>query len=146
MPLWTMLYATAFWPLLFALCAMLWHQRNCGGAITATIMVAGYCAGYLSLSRIDYLAFEGRLAAIDAMMFAALTWSATKWPRWPFIFIAASQLLAVSGHMGRLIDPEMSRRTYAILTGGMAYFQLICLSIEIWIDTRYRRSKERHCA
>lgn len=146
MPVWTVIYSVAFWPCLFAVGAacLLWGNRS--QRWVALILVIGLTLGQLSLSAVDYRGLERRLALLDVIMLCLLVACAMWKPRLPLIFVAAFQLLAVVGHLAVIIEPRMDRLTYAILTGAMAYFLLISLSIDLTLLTLQRRSRLRHRA
>ncbi|WP_019517160.1 hypothetical protein [Sphingomonas sp. Mn802worker] len=146
MPVWTILYSVAFWPCLFAVGAacLLWGTRS--QKCVALVLVVGLTLGQLSLSAIDYRGLERRLAMIDMIMLCLLVACAMWKPRLPLIFVAAFQLVAVMGHLARIIDPRMDRLTYAILTGATAYCLLIALITDLTLLTLRRRSQARHRA
>ena len=75
----------------------------------------------------------------DLMLFGYLAWLAIQSPRRWLLFLSAFQLLAVMGHIAKMMTPAISRLTYAILEGGGAYLQLICLSIALLSATRRHR-------
>lgn len=146
MPVWTILYSVSFWPCLFAVGAacLLWGNRS--QKCIALVLVVGLTLGQLSLSAVDYRGLERRLAMIDMIMLCLLVACAMWKPRLPLIFVAAFQLLAVMGHLARVIDPRMDRLTYAILTGATAYCLLTSLITDLTLLTLRRRSRARRRA
>ena len=141
MPFWTILYLFGYWLLLagLSLSSLRW-----GDGITrrSTLSVAATMSlQFLLASPGQWRELATAVFVTDLMLFGYLSWLAIKSPRRWLLFLSAFQLLAVMGHVAKMLTPAISRLTYAILEGGGAYFQLICLSIALLSAIRHRRSQ-----
>lgn len=127
------IYVQAFLPLciLLAIAAWLWGgniERCASWAFVTSMALAKLTQGY---GYPMYSAVEWSVAVLDALLvlvFFGLSFRNTK--TW-LLVATALQLLSALAHLARMIDVEMSRLAYAILTGTGGYPILILLAAGI---------------
>jgi len=141
MPIWTKVYFIAFWPFLLCVCVVGIAKGDRPVRTAATLLLALMLLASPLVSTIEFKGVEVGLAATDIILLIGLTWCSMRAPRWWLIGMTSLQLLMTLGHASKLLFPEMSRLSYAIVTGGGAYFQVILLSIGTLLAIRSRRSK-----
>ena len=73
---------------------------------------------------------------LDITMLGFLLWLALRANRiWP-LFVAAAQLLSVTGHIAVLVQPDGMRRAYWAMTQLPQYIQLTALLAGAWAHAR----------
>lgn len=133
MVFWTNLYVALFAPLVIAnfIAAYIWRGRS------ELVVAASYLAATLLQKALEGIAgpmfagFEPFVAMIDFALAIGLVLLAVRDPRTWILCAAALQLVVSFAHIGKLLDPSMSRLAYAILMGSGGYPSQILLSIGI---------------
>jgi hypothetical protein len=134
----TLIYVYSFYVLLplMVLAAMLW-----GGATERTVAwlyVAALLGTKLLRSSMatSFISLEAGVLVVDGALLIALGWLAIMSGRWWLICATAFQLIATLGHLGKLVNPDMSRTAYGLMESASSYPTLITLAIGIY---QYRR-------
>jgi hypothetical protein len=134
----TLIYVYTFWfalPLL-VIAAMLW-----GGWAERTVawlFVAALLGTQLLKSSVatSFLSLEAGVLLVDGALLVALGWIAIRTGKWWIICVTAFQLIAVLGHLGKLVNPGMSRMAYGLMESVSSYPALIALAIGIYLHRR----------
>jgi hypothetical protein len=134
----TLIYVYSFYVLLplLVLAAMLW-----GGTTERTVAwlyVAALMGTKLlkSSGATDFISLEAGILLVDGALLVALGWLATRSGGWWLICATAFQTIATLGHLGKLVNPDMSRTAYGLMESASSYPTLITLAIGIY---QYRR-------
>ena len=76
---------------------------------------------------------------LDVTVLGLVVWIALRANRvWP-LFVAAAQLLSVTGHIAVLLEPDGMRRAYWAMTQLPQYIQLTALLAGAWAHARRER-------
>lgn len=146
MPQWTIVYVVAFWVGLLALSALCFFTGDRCVKLTAGTYCAAMILQRLLRKQVYYFHLMTFAMAIDLTLLLALVVFAIKHPRWWLRAMAALQLIACLGHLAKILNPQMSRLTYAILIGGSGYPMLILLAIGLIASIRSRGIEPHHPA
>ncbi|WP_431469268.1 hypothetical protein [Sphingosinithalassobacter sp. LHW66-3] len=123
--------------------AFLWGERPEREA--ALLFLAG--AALSELSKTDaasrFLMVEHGVLLFDLGFTAALGTLAILHKRWWLIWATAFHVLATLGHLGKLVEPEMSRMAYGLMQSASSYPVLIAFGIGIWAAQRRRKSARK---
>jgi hypothetical protein len=90
-----------------------------------------------------YRAVEIGVLAVDLILLAALVWVMAAADRRWLIWLVALQMIATTGHLARLVTPDLSRMAYALMVGASSYPALLLLGIGI---LSHRRAGHRGAA
>lgn len=136
-----LLYKYTYWVLLPLLTFAAWRYAGRAERAFAIIhLVALIATQIMKLGSFAAFRFvEVGVLTIDALTIVAVGVLAIRTGYLWIICAAALHLLALTGHLARLMDPTMSRMAYSLMASASAYPTLILLAIGIALA--HRRSE-----
>lgn len=132
------LYVYAFWVALPLLCLAALRWGGWAERITAFLFLAAAGGSILLKSSVTggYRTIEIGVLAVDLALLAGLVWVMVSADRRWLIWVVALQAISTTGHLARLVTPDLSRMAYALMVGASSYPALILLGIGILLHRR----------
>lgn len=136
----TFLYVDGFYVALALVfvAAMAWGGRD--ERLVASLCVAALAATRLLEAPAKFRELELGVLVVDGLFLAALAVLAIRSGRWWLIWAAAFQALGVLGHLGKLVNPGMSRMAYGLMESASSYPVLIALAVAVFQRRRRMRA------
>ena len=111
----------------------LWRGRRDEQLAALTCVVASVASMALLITRTGYYSnFEFGVALIDLLALLTFVWIALKsnrfWPLW----VAGLQMTATSGHVFKLVVPNLLPVVYATSLASWSYPILLIIALGIW--------------
>jgi hypothetical protein len=139
------LYVYLFWLALPLLCIGALRWGGWPEQIVSFLFLAAAAGSIVLKSSVTqgYRAVEIGVLAVDLILLAALVWVMAAADRRWLIWLVALQMIATTGHLARLVTPDLSRMAYALMVGASSYPALLLLGIGI---LSHRRAGHRGAA
>jgi hypothetical protein len=137
------LYVYSFWLLLPLLCLAALRWGGWPERIVAFLFLAAAAGSILLKSSVTggYRTIEIGVLAVDLALLAGLVWVMVQADRRWLIWVVALQVISTTGHLARLVTPDLSRMAYSLMVGASSYPALLLLGLGIaghWRATRRR--------
>jgi len=127
------LYVYSFWLLLPLLCLAALKWGGWPERIVAFLFLAAAAGSILLKSSVTggYRTIEIGVLAVDATLLAALVWVMLQADRRWLIWVVALQVISTTGHLARMVMPDLSRMAYSLMVGASSYPALLLLALGI---------------
>jgi len=139
------LYVYAFWVFLPLLCLAALRWGGWPERIVAFLFLAAAAGSILLKSSVTggYRTIEIGVLIVDLCLLGALVWVMVQADRRWLIWVVALQAISTTGHLARLVTPDLSRMAYALMVGASSYPALLLLALGI---AGHRRARRRGAA
>ncbi|HWU95745.1 MAG TPA: hypothetical protein VN029_09100 [Sphingomonas sp.] len=135
------LYVYGFWLLLPLLCLAALGWGGWPERIVAFLFLAAAAGSILLKSSVTggYRTIEIGVLIVDLLLLAGLVWVMVQADRRWLIWVVALQAISTTGHLAKLVTPDLSRMAYALMVGASSYPALLLLCLGIVAHHRARR-------
>lgn len=134
-------YLPLFYIALVALLAAGWRWGEWPEKAGAALYAVATIVSLLSLpgAATEYHHVEIGVAVVDLSLLIGLTVIALRANRWWPICASALQLIAITAHLAKALNPDLSRLAYGLMIGILSYVALINLAVGLWSVCRNAR-------
>lgn len=135
------LYVYLFWVALPLLCLASLRWGGWPERIVSFLFVAAAAGSVLLKSSVTggYRTIEMGVLAVDLTLLAGLVWVMVTVDRKWLIWVVALHAISTTGHLARMVTPDLSRMAYALMVGASSYPVLLLLALGILGHCRRRR-------